>query len=118
MAIHEETTFEIGSWDERPCSQVPGAKLTRASVIKSFQGDLEGTGTLEYVMVYPDDGQTSYIGLEQVEGRLGQRTGNFVLQHDGVIKSDVAKCTRTVVPGSGAGELRDHSSFALVEAER
>jgi hypothetical protein len=48
----------------------------------------------------------SFIGLERVTGRLGDRSGTFVLEHKGVFADDEAKGTFTVVAGSGTGELR------------
>jgi hypothetical protein len=37
-------------------------------VTKSFSGDIEGEGTLEYLMAYREDGSASFVGLERVEG--------------------------------------------------
>src|SRR5262245_19729174 len=42
--------FSIKSWDERPYSEGEGLpKMTRASVDKTFSGDIEGEGHVEYV---------------------------------------------------------------------
>ena len=39
--------FAIKTWDEKPFSEVPDLpKLTRASVAKTFTGDIEGEGRL------------------------------------------------------------------------
>ncbi len=107
MSIHADATFEIKSWDEKPYSEIHGGgKLTRASVTRSFQGDIEGTGTLEYLMVYDEDGTASFIGLERVVGRIGERSGSFVLQHGGTYDGGAVTATWFVVGGSGTGELR------------
>ena len=54
MSQHAAATFEIKGWDEKPYQEGEGqAKLTRASVRKAFQGDLQGESTLEYLMAYP-----------------------------------------------------------------
>ena len=43
-------------------------KLTRAIVVNDFAGDIEGEGTLEYLMYYRNEQQAGFIGLEQVTG--------------------------------------------------
>ncbi len=100
--------FAIKTWDEKPFSEGEGLpKLTRATVTKSFTGDIEGEGTLEYLMVYRGDGSATFVGLERVGGRLAGKAGSFVLQRTGVFEGGVAKESYSVVPGSGTGDLRD-----------
>ena len=99
--------FAIKTWDEKPYSEAQGLpKLTRATVTKTFTGDLEGEGQVEYLMVYRDDGSASFVGLERVVGRLGGRTGSFVLQRTGVFEGGQAKESYVVVTGSATGELQ------------
>ena len=100
--------FAITKWDEKPYSEgrdLP--KLTRASVTKTFTGDVEGEGQVEYLMMYRSDGSASFVGLERVVGRVGGKTGTFVLQRTGVFESGQAKESYAVIPGSGTEELRD-----------
>jgi hypothetical protein len=99
--------FSIKSWDEKPYSEGPDMpKLTRASVTKSYTGDIEGDGQVEYLMMYRSDGSASFVGLERVVGRIAGKTGVFVLQRTGVFESGEAKESYTVIPGSTTGELR------------
>jgi len=99
--------FAIKSWDEKPYREEPGLpKLTRASVRKTFTGDLEGEGQVEYLMVYRSDGSAAFVGLESVVGRIGGRTGSFVLQRTGVFEGGLAKERYAVVTGSATGELQ------------
>ena len=98
--------FAIKNWDEKPYSEGQGLpKLTRASVAKTFTGDIEGEGQVEYLMMYRDDGSATFVGLERFVGRLGGKSGSFVLQRSGVFESGQAKESYSVVPGSGTGEL-------------
>jgi hypothetical protein len=121
MSTHAIATFQIKSWDEKPYNEIEGLpKLTRASVTKSCKGDIEGEGMLEYLMMYRADGSASFVGLERIVGRLGGRSGSFVLQHSGVFEGGVAKATYFVVPGSGTGDLhglRGEGSFASGHAQ-
>ena len=106
MKAHAKGTFELKAWDEKPFNEINGMpKLTRASVIKSYQGDITGEGKLEYLMMYRDDGSASFVGLERVVGSVGGRSGSFVFQHTGTFKGGVATVTLIVVPGSGTGDL-------------
>ena len=110
MNTHTSGIFEMKSWDEQTwdgqsARDVSGAKLTRARVTNLFQGEIEGEGTAEMLMVYQEDGSASYVGLEHVAGRLGSRSGSFVLQSHGTFEADAAKTTWSIVPDSGTGDL-------------
>ena len=99
--------FAIKNWEEKAYSDIAGqSKLTRASVTKAYQGEIEGEGTLEYLMAYGSDGSASFVGIERVVGRVGERHGSFVFQHIGAFKDGVAKSTWTVVPKSGTEGLQ------------
>ena len=99
--------FAINSWDEKPYSQDPDQpRLTRASVARTFTGDIEGQGQVEYLMMYRGDGSASFVGLERFVGRLAGKAGTFVLQRTGSFEGGQARESYSVIPGSGTGELR------------
>ena len=99
--------FSIKSWDEKPYSEGKDLpKMTRASVDKTFTGDIDGEGHVEYVMMYRSDGTAAFVGLERITGRMAGRNGSFVLQRTGVFEDGRAKESYAVVTGSGTGELR------------
>jgi hypothetical protein len=99
-------TFTIKSWDEKPYSEGPDQpKMTRASVIKAYTGDIAGEGRVEYVMAYRADGSASFVGHERIAGKLAGKSGSFVLQRTGSFESGVAKESYVVIAGSGTGEL-------------
>ncbi len=105
MTTHASGTFDIKSWDEKPYDEAEGVpKITRALVSTTYKGDIEGQGTLEYLMVYHDT-TASYIGIERVTGQVGGRSGSFVLEHKGVYQDGKATSSSTVVVGGGAGDL-------------
>lgn len=92
--------------DEKPWSEggdLP--RLTRASVTKTFTGEIEGEGHVEYLMMYRGDGSAIFVGFERITGRIGGRSGTFVLQRSGVFENGQAKESYTVVDGSSTGEL-------------
>ena len=99
--------FAMTSWDEKPYSEGPDIpRLTRASVTKTFTGDIEGEGKVEYLMMYRPDGSATFVGVERITGRIGQKAGSFVLQRNGVFENGQAKETYVVIAGSGTGDLR------------
>jgi hypothetical protein len=99
--------FAITNWDEKPYSEGQDLpKLTRASVTKTFSGDLQGEGRVEYLMMYRTDGSATFVGHERVVGRLGGKSGTFVLQRMGVFEGGQAKESYSVVSGSATGELQ------------
>ncbi|HYK91628.1 MAG TPA: DUF3224 domain-containing protein [Acidobacteriota bacterium] len=98
--------FVIKGWDEKPYSEGQDMpRLTRASVIKTYTGEIEGEGQVEYLMMYRPDGSATFVGLERVVGRIGAKTGTFVLQRTGVFEDGQAKESYSVIPGSATGDL-------------
>lgn len=107
MKNRANARFAITNWDEKPYSEGPDLpKLTRATVTKTFTGDIEGEGHVEYVMMYRADGSATFVGLERITGRIGGRNGSFVLQRIGVFEGGQAKETYSVISGSATGDLR------------
>jgi hypothetical protein len=102
-------SFDVTSWKASPYEEpADGPHLSRVAVGKVFQGDLEGESVGEGLfcgMNAPADG-AGYVVSERFSGRLGGRSGSFVLQHVGVAPPDApARSYGTVVPGSGTGDL-------------
>ena len=117
MITKVNTEFRIQSWDEQPYSEVSVEhKLTRASITKTYSGDIEGQANLEYLMMYRQDGSASFVGLERIKGKLGSRTGSFVLQHIGTFTNGVVNAALTIIPGSGSGEFADMSGAGSFES--
>jgi len=107
MKTTANARFAITSWDEKPYSEGQDLpRLTRASVTKSFTGDIEGEGHVEYLMMYRNDGSAAFVGLERVIGQINGKAGTFVLQRTGVFEGGQAKEDYSVIPGSATGELR------------
>lgn len=107
MRNRASARFAIKAWDEKPYSESQGEpQLTRASVTKNYTGDIEGEAQVEYLMMYRADGSATFVGLERVVGRIGNRTGTFVLQRTGVFEGGQAKESYVVIVGSATGGLQ------------
>jgi hypothetical protein len=99
--------FAIKTWDEKPYSEAQDQpKLTRASVTKTYTGDIDAEAQVEYLMMYRSDGSATFVGLERVAGRIGGKTGTFVLQRTGIFEGGQAKESYSVIPGSATGDLQ------------
>jgi uncharacterized protein DUF3224 len=99
-------TFELKRWDEKPYDEIDGGpKLTRASVLYAFDGELVGEGRLEYLMTYLPDASAVFAGYQRFVGRIAGREGSFIFQHGGRFAAGVATDTWRVVPGSGTSDL-------------
>lgn len=107
MSTRATASFEIKTWDEKPYQELEGgSKFTRASVTKTYRGDITGDATSESLMFYRSDGTAAFAGLERIVGAIGGRAGSFVFQVSGTYRDQTATCDCTVVPDSGSGELR------------
>jgi hypothetical protein len=98
--------FEITSWDQVPYEEkAVGPKLGRATVRKTFRGELAGESTAELLLCGDDEGGIAYTALERVVGSIGGRSGTFLLLH-GAIRGEETVPVGRIVPESGTGELR------------
>ena len=106
ISTHATGSFETKYWDEQRFHEIgDGAKLSRVSVKPAFHGDIEGDEAVECLMMFRT-WFAGFAGLQRVDGRVGGRSGSFVLQVSGTFADIVAKGTRSVVPGPGTGDLR------------
>ena len=107
MTSTANARFAIKTWDEKAYSEGPNEpRLTRATVTKTYTGDIEGDGQVEYLMMYRGDGSATFVGLERIVGRLAGRSGTFVLQRTGVFENGQAKESYFVIAGSATGDLQ------------
>lgn len=107
MTQTAQARFAIKSWDEKPYSESPDQpKLSRASVTKTYTGDITGEAQVEYLMMYRQDGSAVFVGLERIVGQLAGKSGSFVLQRTGMFEGGLAKETYSVVSGSSTGDLQ------------
>jgi hypothetical protein len=108
MSTHITGTFKYTSWAENAYEELAnGRRLTRASVAQDLSGDIEGDGSAEWLMCYRPDKTATFVGLQRLAGRVGDREGSFVVESHGTYDGELARGRWTIVPGSGTDELRD-----------
>ena len=97
------STFEIKGWDVAETVGVDElADVARATIRKSFTGELEGTSVGYGLLLQTPDQTGGYVVIERVSATADGREGTFVIQHYGV--RDAAgggPWYGDVVPGSG-----------------
>jgi len=99
-------TFKVEHWDEDAYEQLEGGgKLTLATVAYRLTGDLEGEGTVRWLMAYRPDGTAHDTGIQRVTGSVAGHDGSFVVATAGDFDGAVAAGTWEIVPGTGTGAL-------------
>ncbi len=95
MASHAKGTFEVKSFDEQTAEEFDnGTKLTRARIVQTMTGGLDGESTFEYVMHYRQDGTASFAGYQYFVGQVDDHTGTFVQQLTGTYDNTEARTLR------------------------
>ncbi len=106
MSAHATGIFRIENWDEQPYHRCEAEhNLTRVQVKQAFHGDIEGFGSVEYILAHRADTSASFVGIQHVTGDLSGQVGSFVLRVSGVLENGGAKGFWAVVEGLGTGDL-------------
>jgi Protein of unknown function (DUF3224) len=108
--------FKVASWSEAAYADIDGEGttvgeayypkrgLTRAEVSYAYSGEVEGTGTLVYLIAYKADA-APVLGLERFTGSIGGHEGSCVFRHVGSQDAGSVSARIEVVPGMGTGGL-------------
>ena len=119
-------TYSVKKWEETTYEQIsPEMKLTKASVEYSLSGEIEGKGSVEYLMFYrhfdaADQHQSSasYIGLFRFDGMVAGKPGSFVMKDNGTFEAGSAVSALQIGEGSGTGSLAGITGTASYRADR
>ncbi|MET0144929.1 MAG: DUF3224 domain-containing protein [Ilumatobacteraceae bacterium] len=112
------TAFEVTGWDEHQFDRHAGtAKLTRAKVTKSYNGDLDGTSVTLWVMAYAADGNATFVGIERIDATIGDRDGTIVLQHVGRFANGTATAELDIISGSCTGDFAELAGTGRLTAD-
>lgn len=113
--LKAKASYSVKKWEEGTYRQISSEmKMTKASVVYEFSGDLRGIASVEYLMFYrhfdPNDqhkASASYVGLIHFEGNLSGKSGSFVLEDNGTFEGGSANSSLRIAEGSGTGALKD-----------
>ena len=117
--MHATGSFEIQMKPQ--AGGTDGKTFPRFTSDKQFQGDLEGTSVGEMLASGPPPsgakGSGGYVAMERVTGKLGGRSGSFILQHSSTMNLGVQNQSITVVPQSATGELAGLEGKMIIRIE-
>jgi hypothetical protein len=104
------------AWDNER-TDVTGTHLFRIEMLHLYTGDIEGEGSVQYLIADNGNGKGSFVALEKVTGSIGGRSGSFVFQHTGTFDNGRVREALIVLAGSGTGSLIDLSGEANIEGD-
>ena len=106
MTNRASGTFEVKVNPQPADDKVGDPGMSRLSLDKQFQGDLEGTSKGQMLAIGTAvEGSAGYVAIERVTGTLHDRSGTFALQHSGTMTRGAPQLIISVVPDSGTDEL-------------
>jgi len=106
MSKKVTSAFTNDSWDEVPNDAWAEDTLSRASITKTFTGEITGTSKVESIMLRtPNDGPMVYVAVERFDVKIDGKSGGFVLIHDATMVDGKYDSSWRVLPGSGSGDL-------------
>ncbi len=79
--------------------------LRRSKLTHLYLGDIQAESSFECLAFAGNTDSSSFVGLEYLTGRIGDRVGGFILQHIGSMKSGQSISTLNVISGSGTGDF-------------
>ena len=104
--LHATGRIEVKSYEPTTYDKPPaGPELVEIYVSETFSGDIEGDGVVRFLQAVRHDGTASFVGIERVTGRIGDRQGSFLLQDAGTLEGSTVSGQWSVIPGSGTAEL-------------
>ena len=81
--------------------------FARMGLEKTYFGDLSGTSQGEMLSVRTAEaGSAGYVAIELVQAILDGKSGEFALQHNGVMSSPGQSLQLQVIPDSGTNDLK------------
>ena len=112
-------SFEVKVRPQKPDNkEAESANFGRMSLDKQFHGDLEATSKGEMLGAMTEvKGSAGYVAMERVTGKLGGRSGTFVLQHSGTMTRGALQQSVTVVPDSATGDLVGLAGSMTIKVE-
>lgn len=104
--MHAKGEFEVTRIPQEELEIGAGVTVGHSRFEKRFHGPLDARSVVHMLAVMTDTpGSGAYVAIERIEGRLGDRSGSFFAQHNGVMDRGAPSLDLTVVPDSGSGDL-------------
>ena len=116
--MQAKSTFTVTTGQEVPFSEYYGCpKLTQGNYTVAYKGDIEAQSVLKELKVHFSNNSTCIQGLEHVIGQVAGKNGSFVLEHSSKIENGILSSKRTIVKGSGTGDLEGIRGVIQLESK-
>jgi len=103
---HASGTFHVSNMNDEPYQELKtGGKLTRATGDQAYEGDIGGTGDVQWLMSYRGDGTAHFVGIWRITGSIDGRSGSFVVESTGEFDGKASAGSLSVIEGLGEGDL-------------
>jgi hypothetical protein len=122
-----KATFTVSDWSEKVIvnidsigSQIngiyrPDRGISLATVGYDYSGEINGTGTVTYLITYTSD-ESPTVGFERFIGSISGHDGSCVFRHIATHGKESVTARIDVIPGMGTGgleKLRGTAELAL-----
>jgi len=98
--------INVTSYDSRPLDDATVFIISDVNIIEEFSGELVGVGSMRLTMATGSEGGSAHFtGMERFLGKLGERSGSFIMQNSGILKDGKLNSTWHVIPGSATEQL-------------
>lgn len=98
---------EITHSEVKPFNQqTEGPTLSILELTEYLHGDIEGENQARSLLCLRSDGSGTLVGISRVVGKVGGKSGSFVLQASVIIANKHAEGKYFVLPESGTEGLR------------
>jgi Protein of unknown function (DUF3224) len=116
MTRHASGEFEVKITAQKD-EGVGDPTIGRMSVVKTYHGDLEGSGLAQMLAGMSADVKESgvYVAIERVRGTLQGRKGTFAVHHRGIMNRGAQELAIVVIPDSGTEELKGISGTMTID---
>ena len=99
-------TFEVhAGGEDRYEVFESGAALSHSWGDQRFTGDIDGDGSIHWLMSYGADRTARYVGQQRIRGTIDGLSGVVVIAASGMFDGERSTGQWSVVPGIATGEL-------------
>lgn len=118
MGQTHTSTFTItGNEPAEPYATDDGVISAHMILHKRFSGQIDGVSRVDMISTRTPEGGAGYVATERFSGKVGARTGGFVLLHMGTMSGAEKSASWPIVPGSGTGELTGIAGRGVIDID-
>ncbi|AOT10627.1 DUF3224 domain-containing protein [Pseudoalteromonas luteoviolacea] len=111
--------FQVHDWQESVITLLnEDTKLSNATVLQTYEGDLKGTSTVYYQLYYDRKGNAVFNGLEVFQ-HADNDENTLVIRHKGQFENGIASSTFTIIDCEYNPEMIGKTgSFESIEGQK